>query len=75
MELYSMIEDINIFLYLHVEDIFLGHFFHFKHRFAAQHFVKSVRIQSFSGPYFPYSVLMQEIRTRKTPNTVTFHIV
>ena len=36
------------------------------------HCVKSVRIRSFSGPY---SVRMWEIRTRKTPNTDTFHAV
>ena len=49
--------------------------------------VKSVRIQSFYGPYFPafglntdtYSVSLHfqskcgKIRTRKTPNTDTFH--
>ena len=33
------------------------------------HWVKSVRIWSFSGPYFP------EIRTRKTLNTDIFHAV
>ena len=49
--------------------------------------VKSVRIRSFSGPYFPslgvkterYSVYIQsvcgKIRTRKTHNTDTFHAV
>ena len=49
--------------------------------------VKSVHIRSFSGPYFPtfglnterYSVSLSiqiecgKIRTRKTPNTDTFH--
>ena len=53
------------------------------------HCMKSVRIQSFSGPYFPafglnkekYSVSLRiqsecwKIRTRKTPNTSTFHAV
>ena len=53
------------------------------------HFVKSVRIRSFSGPYFPafglnteiYSVSLRiqfecgKIRTRKTPNTDTFYAV
>ena len=53
------------------------------------HCVKSVRIRSFSGPYFPAFGLNTEIcgvslhiqsecgkmRTRKTPNTVTFHAV
>ena len=34
------------------------------------HCVKTVRIRSFSGPY---SVRMRKIRTRKTPNTDTFH--
>ena len=51
--------------------------------------MKSVRIRSFSGPYFPtfdlirerYSVSLRiksacgKIRTRKTPNTDTFHVV
>ena len=51
--------------------------------------VKSVRIRSFSGPYFPafglntkrYSVSLRiqsectKIRTRKTPNTDTFYAV
>ena len=53
------------------------------------HCVKSVRIRSFSGPYFPtfglntekYGVSIRtqskcgKIRTRKTPNTDTFHAV
>ena len=57
--------------------------------FHTLHFMKSVRIQSFSGPYFPafglntewYSVSLRirckygEIRSRKTPNTDTFHAV
>ena len=51
--------------------------------------VKSVRIRCFSGPYFPafgqnterYGVSLQiqsecgKIRTKKTPNTDTFHAV
>ena len=51
--------------------------------------MKSVRIRSFSGPYFPafglnkekYSVSLPiqskcaEIRTRKTPNSEHFHAV
>ena len=55
----------------------------------ATHCVKSVRIRSFSGLYFPtfrlngdrYSVSLriqsecEKIRTRKTPNTDTFHVV
>ena len=53
------------------------------------HWVKSVRIRSFTGPYFPAFGLNTErfgvslciqsecgkIRTRKTPNTGTFHTV
>ena len=46
------------------------------------HCVKSVRIRSFFGPYFPaYSVSLRiqsecgKTRTRKTPNTNTFHAV
>ena len=53
------------------------------------HFVKSVRIRNFSGPYFPifglnteiYGVSLRnqsecgKIRTRKTLNTDTFHAV
>ena len=53
------------------------------------HSVKSVHIQSFSDPHFPAFWLNEEIykvnlrtqlecgkiRTRKTPNTVTFHAV
>ena len=50
------------------------------------HCVKSVRIQSFSGPYFPVfrpnmsvSIRIQskygKVRTRKTPITNTFHAV
>ena len=53
------------------------------------HYVKSVRIRSFTGPYFPafklnterYSVSVRiqskcgRIRTRKTPNTNTLHAV
>ena len=53
------------------------------------HCVKSVRIRSFSGPYFPtigtnterYGLLLRiqsecgELRTRKTPNMDTFHAV
>ena len=53
------------------------------------HCVKSVRIRSFSGPYFPafglskkkYSISLRiqsecwKIRTRKTPNADTFHAV
>ena len=52
----------------------------------AKHCVKSVRIRSFSGPYFPafglnterYGVSLRiqskcrKIRTRKTPNADTF---
>ena len=55
----------------------------------APHLVKSIRIWSFSDPYFPafglnterYSVFLPiqsecgKIRTRKTPNTDTFHKV
>ena len=41
--------------------------------------VKSVRMRSFSGPYFPAFGLNTErdgkIRTRKTLNTATFHAV
>ena len=50
---------------------------------------KSVRIRSFSGPHFPafglnmerYNVSLcihsecRKIRTRNTPNTVTFHVM
>ena len=50
--------------------------------FFVSHSVKSVLIQSFSGPYFPAFGLNSErcsvcgnIRTRKTPNTDTFHAV
>ena len=53
------------------------------------HYVKSVRVWSFSSPHFPAFVLNTErygvshhfhtecgkIRTRKTPNTDTFHVV
>ena len=49
------------------------------------HCVKSVRIRSFSGPYFPAFELnsaclriqfeYEKIRTRKTQNTGTFHAV
>ena len=53
------------------------------------HCVKSVRIWSFSGPHFPalrlnverYEIAhciqseWEKMRTRKTPNTVTFHAV
>ena len=53
------------------------------------HYVKSVRIRSFSSPYFPafrlhterYEVSVRsqsecgQIRTRKTPNTDTFQAV
>ena len=53
------------------------------------HCVKSVRIQSFSGPHFPAFGLKTEtyrvnlhiqsgygkMRTRKTPDTKTFHAV
>ena len=56
---------------------------------SASHCVKSVRIRSFSGPYFlafelntvRYSVSLRiqskcgKILTRKTPNTDTFHVV
>ena len=56
---------------------------------SKQHCVKSVRIRSFSGPYFPafgmnverYSVSLRiqsecgKMRTRKAPNTDTFHAV
>ena len=38
-----------------------------------KHCVKSVRIRSFSEPYFP--AFWEKIRTRKTPNTDTFHAV
>ena len=61
----------------------------YKVKTNAIHCVKSVRIQSFSGPYFPafglnteiYRVTLRiqsecaKIRTRKSPNTVTFHAV
>ena len=51
--------------------------------FQIQHCVKSVRIRSFSGPYFPASGLNTErlqsecgkIQTRKTPNTDTLYAV
>ena len=53
------------------------------------HYVKSVRVRSFPGPYFPafgqnterHAVSLRinskygNIRTRKTPNTDTFHVV
>ena len=53
------------------------------------HCVKSVRVRSFSGPYFPtfelnterYSVPLRiqsefgKMRNRKIPNTETFHAV
>ena len=47
------------------------------------HCVKSVRIRSFLGPYFPLfgqnTQLIQskcgKMQTRKTPNTDTFHAV
>ena len=53
------------------------------------HCMKSARIQSYSGPYFPafglnterYSVSLRiqsecgKIRTRTTPNTATFYTV
>ena len=44
------------------------------------HWVKPVRIQIYSGPYFPalFSRILSEcgkIRTRITPNTDTFHAV
>ena len=56
---------------------------------TSNHCVKNVRIQSFSGPYFPafeliserYSVPLciqsecRKIRTRKTPNTDAFYTV
>ena len=38
----------------------------------APHSVKSVRIRSYSGPYFP---AFGKIRTRITPSTYTFHAV
>ena len=51
-------------------------------RFYAKHCVKSVRIWSYSGPYFPSFGLNTDrnskcgkIRTRITPNTNTFHAV
>ena len=54
-----------------------------------EHYVKSVRIRSFSGPYFPafglntdfYSVNLriksecEKMRSRKSPNTDTFQSV
>ena len=57
--------------------------------FVNKHCVKSVRIRSFSDPYFPrfklitgrYSISLRiqsesgKMRTRKTPNTDTFHAV
>ena len=59
------------------------------HVIRSRQYVKSVRIRSFSGPYFPafglnterHSVFLciqserGEIRTRKTPNTDSFHAV
>ena len=47
------------------------------------HCIGSVRIWSFSGPYFPTLGLINlriqyecgKIRTRETPNTDTFHVV
>ena len=61
----------------------------FSELMSKSHCVKSVRIPSFSGSYFPafalnmerYSVSLHihsecgKIRTRKTPNTDTFHAV
>ena len=61
----------------------------YSHYLVSFHCVKSVRIRSFSGPYFPafglnaerYSVSLRiqseygKIRTRKTPNTDTSHEV
>ena len=58
-------------------------------KYQKMHCVKSVHIRSFSGPHCPtfglnteeYSVSLRiqpkcwKIRTRKTPNTDTFHIV
>ena len=46
------------------------------------HSVKSIRIRSFYGPYFPTFRLNKErysvcgkMRTRETPNTDTFHVL
>ena len=55
----------------------------------SKHCVKSARIWSFSGPYFPAFGLITErygvslriqskygkVRTRNTPNTDTFHVM
>ena len=60
-----------------------------RHVHEYTHYVKSVHIQSFSGPYFPEFGLNTErygvslciqskcgkIRTRKTPDMDTFHAV
>ena len=54
-----------------------------KKKIEPKYCVKSVRIRSFSGPYFPafglnispYSVRMRENTEQKTPNTDTFHAV
>ena len=62
-----------------------------KKKIELKYCVKSVRIRSFSGPYFPafglnterysvlcispYSVRMRENTEQKTPNTDTFHAV
>ena len=57
--------------------------------FSKRHCVESLRIKSYSGPYFPayeinterYGVSLRiqsecgKIRTRKTPNTDTFNAV
>ena len=52
--------------------------------FGQQYCLESVRIRTYSGPYFPafglnterYSYLqMREIRARITPNTDTFYAV
>ena len=46
--------------------------------FPVEHYLKSGRTRSFSGPYFPAFGLNTEKcsrKTRKTPNTDTFHAV
>ena len=74
---------------MHISKVIAASAIYYDKKISNTHCVKSVRIRSFSSPYFPafglnterYGVSLRiqsecgKIRTRKTPNTDTFHAV
>ena len=85
-DIFSQNFEENIFSQKQLKKVFRGFFLDTLRKICQNTTVKSVRIRSFSGPYFPalglntegYSVSLHiqvkcaKIRTKKTPNMDTF---